>query len=161
MMQTAARRETPASVPQGLHVVPRPSRPRGLVPAIPLIGRDHEVRELRSELEAALGGSGRVVLLGGEPGIGKTRLARVVADEAASRGVPVWWGRCWEDGSAPAFWPWNTALRRWIDQAGHESVAEAAGAWAGELANVFPVLRDRLPDLPPSESWESAGARFR
>src|SRR5262249_42560651 len=64
-------------------------------------------------------------------------------------------------GSAPAFWPWNTALRRWIDQAGHDAVAAVAGSWAADLANVFPVLRDCMPELPPSESWESPGARFR
>jgi hypothetical protein len=166
MMQIATRRD--AHHPN-LHVIhgvahpiqPTPPRPRALVPAVPLIGRDREVGELRDALDAALGGSGRVVLLGGEPGIGKTRLATVLADEATSRGVPVWWGRALEDGSAPAFWPWNAGLRRWIDQAGHDAIAEAAGSWAPELAHVFPVLRDRIPGLPPSESWESQGARFR
>ena len=128
---------------------------------IPLIDREREVGELRAALDAALEGSERVVLLGGEPGIGKTRLANVLADEAGSRGVPVWWGRGWEDGSAPAFWPWNTALRRWMDVVGHETVAAAAGSWGAQLAHVFPVLRDRIPQLPPSESWESDGARFR
>src|SRR5262249_34078050 len=97
----------------------------------------------------------------GEPGIGKTRLARVLADEAAARGVPVWWGRGWEDGSQPAFWIWNTALRRWLDQVGPDPVTAAAGTWAAELAHVFPVLRERLPDLPPSERWEPDGARLR
>ena len=116
---------------------------------------------MRAALDAALAGSGRIVLLGGEPGIGKTRLARVLAGEAESRGVPVWWGRGWEDGSAPAFWPWNTALRSWIDPTGHEAVAAAAGPWVGELTHVFPVLRDRIPELPPTESSESDRARFR
>ena len=66
----------------------------------------------------------------------------MLAADAESRGVPVWWGRGWEDGSAPAFWPWNAALRRWIDQVGDEAAATAAGPWAAELAHVFPVLRD-------------------
>ena len=130
-------------------------------PAVPLIDREREVGELRAALDAALGGSGRVVLLGGEPGIGKTRLASALADEAESRGVPVWWGRGWEDGPAPAFWPWNTALRRWMDQVGDAAVAAAAGSWGAELAHVFPVLRDRMPELPPSETGKSDGARFR
>jgi len=98
--------------------------------------------------------------LAGEPGIGKTRLARVVADEAGSRGVPVWWGRGWEEGSAPAFWPWSTALRRWRDQVGHDVVAATAGPWAAELAHVFPVLRDRAAALP-SAIDESDRERFR
>ena len=134
---------------------------RALIPTVPLIDRAREVGELRAALDAALGGRGRVVLLCGEPGIGKTRLASVLVDEAESRGVPVWWGRGWEDGSAPAFWPWNTALRRWMDRVGDEAVVTAAGSWSAELAHVFPVLRDRIPELRQSESRESDGARFR
>ncbi len=132
-----------------------------LMPTVPFLDREREMGELRAALDAALGGSGQVVLLGGEPGIGKTRLARVLADEAVTRGIPVWWGRGWEDGSAPAFWSWNTALRRWLDQVGPDAATAAAGAWGAELAHVFPVLRERVPQLPPSESWEADGARVR
>src|SRR5262249_35108017 len=126
----------------------RKSRTRTLPPAVPLIGREREVQELRGALDAALGGSGRIVLVGGEPGIGKTRLATVLADEAESLGLPVWWGRGWEDGSAPAFWSWNTALRRWLDRVGQQAVAGPAASCGAELAHVFPVLRDLLPAIP-------------
>ena len=102
------------------------ARTRPAAPAVPLIGREREVEGLRAALDAALGGEGRVVLLGGEPGIGKTRLATVLADEAESRGVPLWWGRGWEHGETPAFWTWNTALRRWMDRVGDEAVTAAA-----------------------------------
>jgi AAA ATPase domain len=139
----------------------RTARARTSTPVPPLIGREPELAALRADLEAALGGSGRVVLLGGEPGIGKTRLASVLAEEAESRGVPVWWGRGWEDGSAPAFWSWNSALRRWMDRVGAAAVDSAAGSWSAELAHVFPVLRDGGPEPLTSESWESDGARFR
>jgi len=56
-----------------------------------------------------LAGRGRVVLLVGEPGIGKTRLADELAQRAVTRGVRVAWGRCWDGGGAPAFWPWVQA----------------------------------------------------
>ncbi|MEW6270078.1 MAG: AAA family ATPase [Thermodesulfobacteriota bacterium] len=140
---------------------PRPDLLRGPLPAVPLIGRSRELADLRASLEATLADGGRIVLLGGEPGIGKTRLARTLADQAEARGVPVWWGRGFEDGSAPAFWPWSTALRRWIDRAGREAVTAAAGPWSTELAHVFPALCERSPDAAASESTVSDGARFR
>ena len=73
--------------------------------------------QLRNALIMA-GVLGGVVLLGGEPGIGKTCLATVLVDDAAGRGMPVWWGRGWEDATTPAYWPWNAALRGWVDRAG-------------------------------------------
>jgi hypothetical protein len=129
--------------------------------AAPLIDRKGEIADMSAALEATLGGRGGVVLLAGEPGIGKTRLASVLADEAASRGVPVWRGRGWEDGSAPAYWPWNVALRGWIDRVGPEGIAAAGGPWLPDLAHVFPALRDRLSGLPPSETSDAPWARFR
>jgi hypothetical protein len=129
--------------------------------AVPFFDRVEEVAALRAALDGALEGDGRLVLLAGEPGIGKTRLAMVLAGEAGSRGVPVWWGRGWEDGSAPAFWPWHTALRRWMDRVGPAAAAEAAGAWGAELAHVFPALRDHALETPPSEGGEPDRARFR
>lgn len=143
---------------------PRPvlaPAPRRDAATVPFIDRERESEELRAALETALGGSGRVVLVGGEPGVGKTRLAGVLAADAAARGVPVWWGRGWEDGSAPAFWPWNTALRSGIDRLAREAVATAAGSWGGTLAHVFPVLRKRLAEVPATDGWQSDGARFR
>ncbi len=129
--------------------------------AAPLVGRERELAELRAALDTALAGHGRLVLLGGEPGIGKTRLAAVLADEARARDVAVWWGRGWEDGSAPAFWPWNTALRPWAEAVPQEVLVAAVGVRGAELAHVFPVLRERLQGLADSESWESDQARFR
>jgi hypothetical protein len=140
----------------------REARARTARPPIPLIDREHELAELRAALEAARAGHGGTVLVGGEPGIGKTRLASVLAAEAEARDVPVWWGRGWEDGSAPAFWPWNTALRRWIDRAGRDAIARAAEAFPSELAHVFPVLRETDSALAiPAIGDSDRGARFR
>lgn len=127
----------------------------------PFVGRESELGELRAALESALAGRGVAVLVGGEPGIGKTRLAAVVAGEAAARGAAVWSARCWEDGTAPAFWPWNTALRRWIEHAGDEAALGTAGPFASELSRVFAVLRELNPALPAAPEWESDQARFR
>jgi hypothetical protein len=129
-------------------------------PAPPLLSRECELAELRAALSAALAGRGNVVVLSGEPGIGKTRLAGALAEDAAARGVPVWWGRCAEDGPAPSFWPWSTALRRGLEHSPPDVVAAAAGSFRDELAHVFPAL---APDAPPAlqRDVECDRARFR
>ena len=56
-------------------------------------------------------GNGRLVLVGGEPGIGKSRLAEEFSMRADECGAQVLAGRCWEAGGAPAYWPWVQSLR--------------------------------------------------
>src|ERR671923_301802 len=85
------------------------SSPRGS--GRPFVGRTGELGELRGALEEAQEGRGLLVLLSGEPGIGKTRLMQEAAREAGERGWRVAAGRCWEEGGAPAYWPWIQAVR--------------------------------------------------
>ncbi|HKS52992.1 MAG TPA: AAA family ATPase, partial [Pseudonocardiaceae bacterium] len=77
----------------------------------PFIGRESELSRLLAALEEAVAGAGGVVLVTGEPGIGKTRLAEELAAQAIADGITVYWGRCWEAGGAPPFWPWIEVLR--------------------------------------------------
>lgn len=75
-------------------------------------GRDEVLSRARAWRERAFAGSGQLVLLLGEPGIGKSTLAEFIADEAArEHGAAVAWGRCWEAGGAPAYWPWIQIFR--------------------------------------------------
>jgi DNA-binding CsgD family transcriptional regulator len=71
-----------------------------------LVGRAREQNFLREELAVAFGGRGRLVLLGGEAGIGKTTLARDLAGEAATRGARVLTGHCYDLTNAPPYGPW-------------------------------------------------------
>ena len=66
---------------------------------------------MRHALEEAETGRGGVVAVTGEAGIGKTRLPQEVAEAAAARGCAVHAGRCWEEGGAPAYWPWIQVVR--------------------------------------------------
>src|SRR5450755_326810 len=75
------------------------------------VGRERELAELRAALDDVNAGRGRLFVLSGEPGIGKTRLAEEIAREAAARGMRAVWGRSWEGGGAPAYWPWVQILR--------------------------------------------------
>lgn len=75
------------------------------------VGRHRELAALLAGLEDAMSGRGRMFLLDGEEGIGKTRLAEELADRARQRGAQVLASRCWEDGGAPPYWPWMQLLR--------------------------------------------------
>ena len=80
-----------------------------------LVGRDRELAQLRGWLAEALGGAGRLAVLTGPPGIGKTRLAEELASAARSDGVRALWGRAVNDEAAPPLWPWRRILNTLAD----------------------------------------------
>jgi len=135
---------------------PEPDRARST-----FVGREHELSTLMGALDEALAGDGRLVLIAGEPGIGKSRLAEEVGRQARRRGARVYVGRCWEAGGAPAYWPWVQALRAYIRDTDPEAVRAQLGGEGAELATILPELRAVMPDLPESPPANSDGARFR
>lgn len=92
-----------------------------------MVGREGEVELIAERLAAAAAGRGVVVLLGGEPGIGKTTLAAEVIARARSSGMVAAWGRCREDGDAPPYRPWIQVLRRLLDVCGREPTSPEIG----------------------------------
>jgi DNA-binding CsgD family transcriptional regulator len=127
----------------------------------PFVGREAEVAAFTADLEVAAGGRGGVVLVAGEPGIGKTRLAEELAAAAAARGVVVLWGRCWEGEGAPAFWPWVQVVRAYLHTSDPAVLRQEMGAGAADIAQVVPAVRECLPDLPAPPPLEPDAARFR
>lgn len=125
------------------------------------VGRETELATLRLGLDAAFVGHGRLFLLVGEPGIGKSRLADEIAREARARGARVVVGRAWEAGGAPAYWPWVQSLRALVHELDDDDLRGLLGVGAGELAALLPELRERLPGLPSSTEDDGEGARFR
>src|SRR5688500_13342771 len=85
------------------------------------VGREREIGELLAGLEEAAAGRGRLFVVAGEPGIGKSRLADELATEARARGARILWGRCWEAGAAPAYWPWVQPLRAYLRECDKET----------------------------------------
>jgi DNA-binding winged helix-turn-helix (wHTH) protein/tetratricopeptide (TPR) repeat protein len=130
-------------------------------PASPFVGRARTLERLERALAASLAGNGRVVLLAGEPGIGKTRTADELARVARERGAEVVVGRCFEGEGAPAFWPWLQILRELVAGAPLERLKQALGPDAAELAQLVPELRARLPALPAPAPIAGEQARFR
>jgi DNA-binding winged helix-turn-helix (wHTH) protein/tetratricopeptide (TPR) repeat protein len=131
------------------------------VPLSPFVGRERTLERLEGALASALAGRGRVVLLAGEPGIGKTRTAEELARVARERGAEVVIGRCFEGEGAPAFWPWLQLLGELVAGVSPERLRAALGPDAAELAQLLPELRARLPALAAPASVAGEQARFR
>jgi tetratricopeptide (TPR) repeat protein len=133
-------------------------RPRA-APA--LVGRDGELGELLAGLDDVTSGTGRMFLLAGDPGIGKSRLAHEAAARARDRGVKVAWGRCWEAGGAPAYWPWVQALRALVRDVGGEQLRAQLGAGAPFVAQIVAEVAEMLPGAGPLPPAGAEVARFR
>src|SRR3954451_13791683 len=88
----------------------------------PFVGRARELAELQEALGEAGAGRGGLVVVTGEPGIGKTRLLQELSERARGD-FAVLSGRCWEEGGAPAYWPWIQVVR----SAGSDFEAVATG----------------------------------
>jgi DNA-binding SARP family transcriptional activator len=121
------------------------SPPPGLEPppaASPrLVGRHRELERFRRAVHGACDAvrpGGGVVLVAGEPGIGKTRLAEEAAEEAAAEGMAVAWGRCSDIDGAPPLWPWAEILRALHSHLGSAGAADPAVV--AELASIVPEL---------------------
>lgn len=135
--------------------------PAGQLPPDLFVGRERELAALRAACEAALAGRGRLVLLVGEPGIGKTRTAHELATYARKRGARVLIGRCYEGEGAPPFWPWVQIVRAYLADRDPEILKIEMGAGAADIAQVITEVRERLPDLPAPPTLEPQQTRFR
>jgi tetratricopeptide (TPR) repeat protein len=121
------------------------------------IGRTREISELRAALEDSIAGRGGCFLISGEPGIGKTRLADELAADAASRGARVAWGRCWEGGGAPAYWPWVEIVRSLVLESGRARQQQTAVP--PEIGQLIPELAAETTQQQSSSDPEQG--RFR
>jgi predicted ATPase len=127
------------------------------------VGRHREIEELNKGLEDVLSGAGRLFLLAGEPGIGKTRLADELAHNASSRGVRSVWGRCWEGGGAAAYWPWRQIVRSCLRAGNGAKLLAEMGSCAHDLTYIAPEARDLIPasiEIAPLPG-DPEQARFR
>lgn len=123
----------------------------------PLVGRERTMRSLASALERAREGSGRLLLLSGPPGIGKTRLLDEAADLAARRGFQVVRGGGLQDDARLPLWPFEQMLGELVSRRpGH--LAGLAESERSALCETFPALGAG----PAGEgSLEPSAARFR
>jgi class 3 adenylate cyclase/tetratricopeptide (TPR) repeat protein len=120
------------------------------------VGRAIELEELCHACDEAIEGRGQLVLIGGDAGIGKTRLAEEVRGYASARGAQVLWASAWRSSGAPAYWPWIQLMRAW---AGSEP-SGAAGVVPNALGSLVPELA--VPeDGEPRAELDADRARFQ
>jgi DNA-binding CsgD family transcriptional regulator len=124
--------------------------------APPLIGRDRELAILESALDRAREHHGGALILDGEAGIGKTRLALELRARAQEAGVLVAAATCYESGWSPPFALWSVA----VEEIGREALEEQPDARLSVLFEAMPELRDaRTVERPPMLSPEEARVR--
>lgn len=140
---------------------PRPSRDADTSLRGFLVGYEHELGALEDLLEQALIRRGRLALIAGEPGVGKTRLADELGAVAGARGAHVVWGRAATVGGAPAFWPWIQVLRALVADRDPLTVRAELGASAAELIQLLPELRDIVPGVEGADHPGAEESRFR
>lgn len=140
---------------------PAPQQDSSVAALVPFVGREHELGTLRCALERALAGRAEVVVLAGEAGIGKTRLAEEFSARALASGARVLWARSDEWEGAPPYWPWVQILRALIRDIPDQALRAQLGHAAVDLVQLLPDLRDRLAELPSSPGTEPEQARFR
>lgn len=124
------------------------------------VGRERELALLRQAYDAAHADRSNVVLLAGEPGIGKTSLAEETAAYARLRGGQALWGRCTEWSGAPPYWPWVQILRGYVQAQTDTQLARDLSYYGPFIAPVVSTVRERLPDIPEPPPAEADQARF-
>ncbi len=138
-----------------------PSTPADPVPADPFFGRTAELAALGEVLLGLGAGPGAIVLVSGEPGIGKTRLVQEAVGRAEARGCAVAWGRGEEGDGAPPFWPWIQVVRSLIGHPDTDLVRAALAPFASELAQIVPEVKDVVGEVTAPAPLDPAAARHR
>ena len=125
------------------------------------VGRQREMAQLQRALNNTLSGQGRMVMLAGEPGIGKTRTAQELASYAEGQGAKVLWGWCYEEEGAPPHWPWVQTIRSYVQGCDAGQIRTEMGHGAANIADVVPEIQSKITDLKPPPTLEPEAARFR
>ncbi len=129
-------------------------------PRTPYVGRDEERDLLRKEWKRAAIGDRRLVLIAGEPGIGKTRICKELALEAHSEGAIVLFGRCDPEALIP-YQPFVEALRQYAAACPSGELRDQIDDAGAEILRIVPELEGKLPGLRSAEPGDAEAVRFR
>jgi len=123
--------------------------PFSLAERTPFVNRETERRTIRAAIDCALSGHGSLIMIGGGPGVGKTRLATEMAEYAWRAGFRCAVGHCYERDEPYPFLPFAELIENNLAQATSlDNFRWHMGGNAPELAQIAPSLRRVFPDIP-------------
>ena len=134
--------------------------PLAITERTPFVGREADLGVLREHWELARQGQRRLVLLVGEPGVGKTRLAVELALAAHGQGATVLFGRTDEEAVHP-YQTFVEALRHYVATCPLDQLHRSLGPYGPDLARLLPDLADRVPGLPQTPPGDAETERYR
>ena len=127
----------------------------------PLIGREGELRRLRNRLRLAEAGTAGLMAIGGDPGVGKTRLARHLAAEARAGPFTVVWASSLEDDWQPHYQVWDDILSQLVVALDWHPTPDRAPHWMAPLIPIVSALADAYPGSKPLGSLTTPEEQFR
>ncbi len=127
----------------------------------PFVGRDAEMAKLKAKLSEARAGRGGLVMLVGEPGIGKSRMIEEFTESARADGAAVLFGACFEGEWSPPYAPFVEAIANYVKTAEPVQLRADLGYGAAPIARLVPALREILPDTPEPAPLQPDEERFR
>jgi class 3 adenylate cyclase len=129
------------------------------LPTLSYVGRELERAQIEEERAAVREGARRLMLISGEPGIGKSRLAAYAAHGAHGEGFGVCWGACSEELGVP-YEPWIEVCQQIVDSAPTEALETYVEHHGGEVSRLARNLARRVPDAPAPQSSDPETERF-
>ena len=145
-------------LPAGAEHAPLPA-PLRTPAATDFVGREREWAQLTGAWDRAVAGERRLVLISGEPGIGKTRLVTRLAVHAREHGARVLYGRSSEEAGLP-YEPWRQVLAQLVDASGTAALLRHVERHGGDLARLAPMLQERVGSLPEPEPTDPETERY-
>ena len=135
--------------------------PPGLLTYSRLVGRTAELEQLTNAYDEMVSGRTRLMMVVGEPGIGKSRLVEELAVYASVRGATVCWGHCYEGELGMPYLPFIEAFRSYVRERSDEQLRAELSTGAPEVATLVSELRLRFADLPASPPLDGDAERMR